>query len=69
MRAILVQQGLVEALKGEENMSTLKDTEKAAILEKAHRAIILSLGDKVLQEVSRETSAEAIYGTGLKNYI
>ena len=44
MRALLVQQGLQEALLGEEKLSTeLSDKEKFEILIKAHSAIILSL--------------------------
>lgn len=62
MRALLVQNGLEEALAGEEKMSeTLKANEKKDILAKAHSALILSLGDKVLQEVSKETTAAAIW--------
>ena len=40
---------------------TLSEKKKNDILEKAQRAIILSLGDKALKEVSRETSAAAIW--------
>ena len=49
MRALLVQQGFVDALKGENNMhETLSNKEKTDILEKAPNAITLSLGDKAL---------------------
>lgn len=65
MRAILVQQGTEDALKGEENMpSTLSNERKTEIL--ANNSIILSLGDKVLREVSKEKSAAAIW-TKLEN--
>lgn len=62
MRAILVQQGLVEALKNEEEMSSsLKEKERVEILDKAHSAIILCLGDKPLREVSREKTAAGMW--------
>ena len=62
MRALLVQQGLQEALGGEKNLpTTLSDSEKKDLLEKAHSAIILSLGDRVLREVSKEKSAAAVW--------
>ena len=61
MRALLVQQGLEEALEGEKNLpNTLSGKEKKEILDKAHSALILCLGDKVLREVSKEMSASAI---------
>lgn len=44
MRALLVQQGLVEALKG---ISALLEAEKSILLEKAPNSIILSLGDEL----------------------
>ena len=53
----LFQQGLSSAI-DEEAMAKLKetDTEKARDIEaKAHSAILLSLADKVLREVSGET--------------
>lgn len=62
MRAILVQQGLLEALKGEDGLSTsTKEPIKEEIMEKAHSAIILCLGDKPLREISRETTAAAVW--------
>nr|CAN60557.1 hypothetical protein VITISV_035871 [Vitis vinifera] len=62
MKALLVQQGLQDALKGEKDIpKTLSEKEKNDILEKAQSAIILSLGDKALREVSKETSAAAIW--------
>ena len=46
MRAILVQQGLQDSLLGEKNpLSSMQEKEKIELLEKAHGAIILSLGD------------------------
>ena len=54
MRALLVQQGLQDALLAEKNLpSTMQEKEKAKLLEKAHNAIILSLGDTVLREMAR----------------
>lgn len=62
MRALLVHHGVVDALAGEANLPTeLTDKEKKDVLEKAHSAIILSLGDRVLREVSKETSAAGIW--------
>ena len=49
MRAMLVQQGLLKALSGKEKLpSTLSDEQKDEMLEKAHSAILLALGDEVL---------------------
>lgn len=57
MRALLVQQGIEEALKGEDKLpSTLTIEKKTKILDKAHNAPILSLGDTGLREVSKEKS-------------
>ena len=62
MRAVLVQQGLLEALGGEENMDlAIPEREKRTLLEKAHSAIILCLGDKVLRQVSKEKSAAEVW--------
>lgn len=62
MRALLVQQGVAEALKGPAALPTnLSEKEKASIMDKAHSAIILSLGDKALQEVSKDKSAQAMW--------
>ncbi|KAD3641560.1 hypothetical protein E3N88_30784 [Mikania micrantha] len=62
MRALLVHQGLVDALKGEVGLPVgLSDSEKKQLMEKAHSAIILSLGDRVLREVSKETTAASVW--------
>ena len=62
MRALLVHQGLEEALQGEAALdSKLDDKEKKILMDKAHSAIILSLGDKVLRQVSKEKSAAGIW--------
>ncbi|XP_042983130.1 uncharacterized protein LOC122312550 [Carya illinoinensis] len=66
MRALLVQHGLQDALLGERKKgSSLKgedrETVKEDILQKAHSALILSLGDKVLREVATEDTAAGIW--------
>ena len=51
MRALLVQQGLWKALKGKNALpETLSDEKKEDLLEWAHSAILLSLGDVVLKK-------------------
>ena len=59
MRALLVQKGLWKALKGKDALpATLSDEGKEDLLERAHSAILLSLGDEVLREiVDKETAA------------
>ena len=48
----------MEALDGEAKLEKMMaDGDKKALLQKAHSAIILSLGDKVLRQVSKETTA------------
>ncbi|RZB80703.1 Retrovirus-related Pol polyprotein from transposon TNT 1-94 [Glycine soja] len=62
MRALLVQQGLVEALDGEVKLEKMMaGGNKKTLLQKAHSAIILSLGDKVLRQVSKETIAAGVW--------
>lgn len=62
MHAILVQQGLAMALESESKMpDTLTKVQKTDILQKAHSSLILSLGDKPLREVAKETNAAAIW--------
>lgn len=57
-----MQQGIQAALLGEDNLPIgLTEKEKVDMLEKAHSALILSLGDKVLREVSKETSASRVW--------
>lgn len=51
MQALLVQRGLVEALKGASALpNSLTEAQKNILLEKAHGTIILSLGDIWLSE-------------------
>ena len=52
MQALLVQHGLLEALKWADKMDvSLSEKEKITMVEKAHNTIVLSLGDKVLRQV------------------
>lgn len=61
MRTMLVQQGLVDALKGEKWMTnSLSKQEREEMLDKSHSSIILSLRDKALREVSTEKYAQAV---------
>ena len=62
MRALLVQQELEDALREISKLSyTLTDKEKKDIMDKAHIAIILSLNDKVVQKVSKETTIAGVW--------
>ena len=62
MRAILVQQGLQDSLLGEKNpLSSMQEKEKIELMEKAHGAIILSLGDTVLREVAKAKSVAELW--------
>ena len=62
MKALLVQQGCLEALKGEEAMNVvLTVAEKTTVIEKAHNTILLSLGDKVLRHVSKEMTTSGLW--------
>lgn len=55
MCALIVQRGLLEALKGFEKMDVvLTEWEKTMMIEKGHNAIIPSLDHKVLMNVSKE---------------
>uniref|UniRef100_A0A803P430 Retrovirus-related Pol polyprotein from transposon TNT 1-94-like beta-barrel domain-containing protein n=1 Tax=Cannabis sativa TaxID=3483 RepID=A0A803P430_CANSA len=62
MRALLVQYGIQDALVSAEKIKdVMTEKEKIEILEKAHIMIILSLGDKVLREVSKEITASSLW--------
>ena len=57
MKALLVQQGLSTSI-DETNMGTLRQSDAAKAMDvdaKAHSAILLSLGDEVLREISSKT--------------
>ncbi|KAL8539403.1 hypothetical protein ACS0TY_001141 [Phlomoides rotata] len=58
MKALLVHHGLASALKSNEcEESSATAAKRVEILEKAHSAIILCLGDKPLREVSKEKTS------------
>ncbi|KAK2397311.1 alpha carbonic anhydrase [Trifolium repens] len=62
MRAVLIQNKCVEALKGGTQMpANLSAEEKTELNEKALSAIILCLGDRVSREVAKETTAAAMW--------
>src|SRR4051812_1674547 len=62
MKSLLVQQGCLEALKGEAAMNAaLTAEEKTTMIEKAYNAILLSLGDKVLRQISKETTTSGLW--------
>ena len=53
---------IVESTKGQECFAaTLSDEEKEDLLERAHSAILLSLGDKVLREIVNEETAIGLW--------
>ena len=67
MRALLIQQGLASALqskdpkeKGKEPLDEKAQARQEEVSLKAHSAVILCLGDKVLREVQEETTAVGI---------
>ncbi|GJY18716.1 retrovirus-related pol polyprotein from transposon TNT 1-94 [Tanacetum coccineum] len=59
MRALMVQQGCDAAL--ETLPADIKAGQKAALMKKAYNTLILCLGDQVLLEVTKETSAAGIW--------
>ena len=62
MSACLVCQGLEEALWGEKNLPlNISKKEKKDVLDKAYSALILSLGNQVLREVSKEKTVAAVW--------
>ena len=63
IKAMLIQQGLADALNKDDPTVVLDDkakSKRAEVLAKAHSVVVLSLGDKVLREVSKETTALGI---------
>ena len=59
MRAFLVHQGLENALKGSARLpQTMSDQEKKILMEKAHSAIILSLG--VEESIKRKNCSRGL---------
>ena len=64
MQAVLIHQGLGDALKGESSLlATMSEKENKDLIEKAKSTIILCLGDKALREVAREPAAATIWLT------
>ncbi|KAL8549463.1 hypothetical protein ACS0TY_008341 [Phlomoides rotata] len=69
MKALLVHQGLADALKGDSGESSTTDgeesssdaVERSKMMEKVHSAIILCLGDKALREVSKESADKGVW--------
>uniref|UniRef100_A0A803PD20 Uncharacterized protein n=1 Tax=Cannabis sativa TaxID=3483 RepID=A0A803PD20_CANSA len=62
MRALLVQEEIQAGLLGEKKLlEGLIEKEKGEIMNKAHNAITLSIGDKVLEEVSKEQFAASLW--------
>ena len=64
MKALLVHQGLYKALAevtSPKKPRKISDDDLPDVLEKAHSAIILSLGDGVLREVGGETTAAGLW--------
>lgn len=61
MRALHVQQGLVKALKGKDSLTRLTKAGKMNLMSKAHNAVVLSLEDKVLNEVFKEKIANQVW--------
>ncbi|KAL8464383.1 hypothetical protein ACS0TY_034056 [Phlomoides rotata] len=62
MKALLVHHGLANALKPDEDEeSSISRERKVEVMEKAHSAIILCLGDKPLREVSKEKTGIDIW--------
>ncbi|GKD74753.1 hypothetical protein Tco_1333035 [Tanacetum coccineum] len=59
MRSLMVQQGCDAAL--ETLPAVMEAGEKAALMKKAYSTLILCLGDRVLQEVTKETTAAGIW--------
>ena len=62
MKALLVHQGLSEAIEPDAFQDSIDDKKKIQEIEtKAHSAILLSLGDEVLREVSDELTAYGLW--------
>lgn len=61
MCALLVQQGLVEALEGNDSFIGLTEAKKMTLMSKAHRALVLSLGDKARREISKGKIVDQVW--------
>lgn len=62
MRALLIQQRVVEAVEGEEDLPCplILKKKRNRLLSRRHKAFILSLGEKALRQVSKEKTAKAV---------
>ena len=61
-RALLGNLGLEDALEGEAKMpKTYSEDQKREMCKKAFNTLMLSLGDKVLREVSKMTTAAELW--------
>ena len=61
MQVLLVHQGLLEALKRVAATDVaLKDREKMTMIEKTHIDILFILGNKVLQQVLKDTTTSSL---------
>lgn len=62
MKALLVHQGIIEALTRENNLQpTMSEEKKREIVKKAYSALILSLEDKPLKEVAKKKITTTIW--------
>lgn len=62
MEILLVQQGVEQALLGDDGFAKYFDeTEKNRIIGKARCTLILSLGDKTLRDVIKEKTAKVVW--------
>lgn len=62
MKVVVVQMRVAKTLLGEENLSTdLPETTKKGMLELTYSIIILHLEDRVLREVSKETTIDEVW--------
>jgi len=62
MCVLLVELSFLETLEGKSNLHrTMDEKDMTKLLEKAHNAIVLSLGDKVLRQVSKEKTTTRLW--------
>lgn len=67
MRALMVHLGCDATL--ETLPADMEAGEKAVLMKKAYRTLILCLGDRVLREVTKETSAAGIWAKLTSRYM
>ncbi|KAK3010279.1 hypothetical protein RJ639_011887 [Escallonia herrerae] len=62
MHAVLIQQGLLKALKGKQGLpDTMYSDVKEDMLERAHSVLLLCLANNVLRKVSQKTTAAGLW--------